>query len=191
MSARKAARSIFAAKSKASWQAFRISRRVASSRDKERLRAPEDRLPADPIAAPLDRATIHEVDLPPDELRQLGLHRHVVENAPVCFGRERHQKIYVAVRPKVGTQCRAEDRELGDLPTAAERRETALVDGKLWIDSDRRHASPRVSILADCCRRVRTARARKRGLRPRWPQWVRTSESEKVGAEQTSAPGLD
>ena len=74
---------MFAAKSKASWQAFRISRRVASSRDKERLRAPEDRLAANPIAAPLDRATMHEVDLPPDDLRELGFHRHVVEQAPV------------------------------------------------------------------------------------------------------------
>src|ERR1700730_5348710 len=103
-SAKKAARSIFAANSNANWQAFRMSRRVASSRDKERLRALEDRPAPDPIGAPFDGATTHEVDPPAHDPRQLGFHRHVVEQAPVGIRRERHQKIHVAVGTKVGTQ---------------------------------------------------------------------------------------
>jgi len=64
------------------------------------------------------------------------LHADVVEDAPYSAGGEPGQEVDIAIRAEVGAQGRSEDRQLGDLPLAAERPD--LVSGPCEWEIDRR-----------------------------------------------------
>src|SRR5438034_9277008 len=82
-SARKAALSSSPRNSIASRAAVTISKRVASSRSIQRLRRLQDGSSAESVGAALDRSPADEVDSPPDDTRELFLHRYMVQEAPL------------------------------------------------------------------------------------------------------------
>ena len=77
-------------------------------------------LAADAIPAPFDASPADKVNIPAKNILQIILHLHVVQEAPLNVPSEGHKHIDIAVRTEIFPQNRAEQRELGNLPSPAE-----------------------------------------------------------------------
>jgi hypothetical protein len=100
---------------------------MVASRDMQGHSALENGLAADPIAAALDSALAHQVDLPAEQTSELEAHGFVVEQAPGGVGLEVDEDVHVAVRAEVAAQHGAEQLEAAHLPPAAELAECCSV----------------------------------------------------------------
>src|SRR2546428_8342359 len=81
--------------------AFSTSRSVGLSRDIVRLGSAQDSSTAEPIGTAFNSSTTNQVHLPAQNARQLFLHVHVVEQAPICPRCKSHQHIHIAIRSEV------------------------------------------------------------------------------------------
>src|SRR5258706_11819528 len=99
--------------------AFCASSSVASSRGIDNLGVFQNRAAPDRVVAALHRPPADQVNGPAQQLSQLVLHLYVIQQAPVGLRQISRQDVNIALRPEVGTQCRAEQCQLLDLPAAA------------------------------------------------------------------------
>jgi hypothetical protein len=73
--------------------AFRISTIAEASCGIDHLRGAQDGFPPDGILASLDSPPRQQVDLAPEQGRELVLHANVVDEAPSRSSLERHQQV--------------------------------------------------------------------------------------------------
>src|SRR4030042_3039210 len=96
-----------------------ISHRWAGSRSSGRI----DHLAVAQDMVPTERipycSLLHQVHVPPEDLFQLLLGLHVVEEIPLRIILKSHQHIHVAVGPEVIPERRAEDGQFLNLPSPA------------------------------------------------------------------------
>jgi hypothetical protein len=100
------------------------------------LRRLQDALAPEGVAAALDAALAHKVHFTPEDLLQLVLHMHKVEEAVPGRWVELDEHVHVALRREVFPQDGAEQGKLDDVPLAAEV--VYLIDGQFFFS----HGNP-------------------------------------------------
>ena len=113
-----------------------MSATVAKTQDMDRPRGCKDLFPSQGVPASLDGATRDQIDLPPEESREVVLDGDVVEETPFCVGEERDEEVDIAPDPGFAASDGAEHVELRDLPATTHLLQPCGID--LHDDWDRR-----------------------------------------------------